>query len=214
MPASILEVVSVGKNQGEALLNRWHFVSADGSGTTPTVFPAFVTNVLGPYAAMANTQVVWTELLWRIITDPLAPQQIYAITPSLHGTDGALPAPTFVCGTIRWAIGTSVVLTAETPQRRVRRGGKHLGGLVDNFVVGNAIDPTQIHFIEAVAQGYLGMADGGFIPCVCGFPKQTKHVPGTPPRPTPPPNKYALITGYSVNVNAGSEVSRKVGHGA
>lgn len=214
MPASILEITSVGVNQGEAMLNRWHFVNAAGSEDVTGIMAAFVTNVLDPYAGIVNATVSWSELLYRIITNPLAPQQVFPITPPLGSTSSGLPAPSFECFTIRWALGLSVVLAAEVPQRRVRRGSKHIGGLVETWSSGNVIDPSKVTFVESIAEGYLGMSDGAFIPCVCGFPKRPRHVPGTPSVPAAPPNKYALITGFSVNNRVGSEVSRKAGHGS
>lgn len=214
MPASILEIVSVGTNQGEALLNRWHFVNPAGLTDVSAVLPAFVEDVLTPYAGFGTTQLHITELLYRIVTDPLAPQSIYAITPPLDGPAVATPAPSFVTATIRWAIGATVILTAEAPQRRVRRGSKHIGGMRDDWVTGNVWAPDKVALLAQIPEGYLGMSDGGFLPCVCGYPKRPKHVPGAPSRPADPPNKYALIEGYSINTRIGSEVSRKAGHGS
>jgi hypothetical protein len=189
-------------------------VNAAGSEDASLVMPAFVTNVLGAYQTFVHTGMVWTELLWRIATNPLAPQQIYPISPNLVGASASIHSPSFVCATIRWAIGITVVLTAESPQRRVRRGSKHLAGITEDYFTGNVWIPAAIPHFEGVAEAYLGMADGGFLPCVTGRPKYVKKVPGSAPVPAPPPNKYALITGFSVNRNVGSEVSRKAGHGA
>lgn len=213
MANDILEIVSVATAQGEAMLNRWHFVNVAGSSDPSLVLPAFVTDVIAPYRVFATAAVIWTELLYRIITDPLAPQGIYPITPAQAGTNTGEMVPSFACVTARWAIGTTVVLTAETPQRRVRRGSKHLGGFTEDHTSGNTLVETVVPDYEAVCEGYLGMAVGGWVPCVCGFPKRAKHVPGTPSVPEAPPNKYALIQGFTINRTIGSEVSRKVGHG-
>jgi hypothetical protein len=213
MAASILEIVSVGTNQDQQQLNRWHFVNAAGSSDVTGVMEAFVADVLAPYRAVASGSTYWTELLWRIITDPLSPQNIYPITPPLQGTNPGAPAPSFNCSTIRWALGATVILTAEVPQRRVRRGSKHLGGITDDQFGGNLLTPASKLLASAVAEGYLGMSVGGFEPCVCGFPKRAPHVPGTPTQPTDPPNKYCPIVGFTVNATVGSEVSRKAGHG-
>lgn len=214
MAASILEIVSVGTCDGEQMENRWDFVNPTGSEDASLVLPAFVTNVISAYQVFTHTGTVWTELLWRIATNPLAPQQIYPISPNRLGASGSIHAPSFVCATIRWAIGPTVVLTAESPQRRVRRGGKHLGGITEDYFTGNVWIPAAIPHFETVAEAYLGMSDGGFVPCVTGRPRYVKKVPGSPAVPAPPPNKYALITGFSVNRTVGSEVSRKAGHGA
>lgn len=214
MAASILEIVSVATNDGEMMENRWHFVNEAGSEDASLVLPAFITSVIDEMIIYEHAGVVHTELLWRIITNPLQAQQIYPITPNVVGTNTGAHDKTFVCATIRWSLGTTVVLTAESPQRRVRRGSKHLGGVTEDYSDGQVWSATAIPHFEDVAEGYLGMSDGGFIPCVCGFPKRAPHVPGTPSVPAAPPNKYCLITGFSVNRNVGSEVSRKVGHGA
>jgi hypothetical protein len=214
MAPGILSITSVAKNQGEDMLNRWDFFNPDDSAPVAATLAAFITDVINPYLVFANTQTVFTELLYQVVTNPLTPQQIFPITPAKIGTDSGVMAPTFVCATVRWSLGATVVLTAETPQRRVRRGGKHLGGITEDYFVGNAWTVGAIPHFEAVAEGYLGMANDGWVPCVTGHPQRARHVPGTPHVPAAPPNKYCLITGFSVNRAVGSEVSRKAGHGS
>jgi hypothetical protein len=214
MVAGILSITSVAQNQGESMLNRWDFFNPDESAPVAATLAAFVTDVIDPYLVFANELTVFTELLYQVVTNPLTPQQIFPITPALTGTNAGTPSPTFVCATVRWSLGATVVLTAEVPQRRVRRGGKHLGGVTEDYSTGNAWHVDAIPHFEAVAEGYLGMANDGWVPCVTGHPKRPKHVPGTPSVPAAPPNKYCLITGFSVNRAVGSEVSRKAGHGS
>jgi hypothetical protein len=211
--ASILEITSVATAQGEAMLNRWHFVREAGDADVSAVLAAFVTNVIEPYQVFTTPSVQWTELLYRVITNPLSPQGIHPINPAAVGSNSGEMVPSFACVTARWALGASVILTAESPQRRVRRGAKHFGGFTEDHTEGNMLVETAVHFYEAVCEGYLGMSDAGYIPCVVGFPKRAPHVPGAPSVPQAPPNKYALITGFTINRVIGSEVSRKVGHG-
>lgn len=214
MAASILEVTSVGSLLGEEMLNRWHFVSEDGTGVPTDVLGPFVTEVLGPYKTQATPDTQWTALKYRIITDLLAPSVEYPISPILVGDNASESEASFLAATIRWAPGTTVILSAEVPQRRVRRGGKRLGGLSTDSVTGNQITTGSRAGWELVAEGYLGMSDGGWIPCIAGF----EVMPVPRPHPLPAhytvPNKYALITGYSLAINVGSQVSRKAGHGA
>lgn len=213
MVNDILEIASVGTVAGQLLINRWHFVNPAGGVDPAPVLPAFVTDVLQPYAAAATTDVRWTALLWRIITDPLSPQNEYLITPDLVGVSGNAGVPSIVAVTCRWSLGPTTILAAEVPQGRVRRGGKRFAGLDDAGVVVNALTSPARGRYELVAEGYLGMAVSGYLPCVAGFPKR-------PPKGTDPdnpllsvPNKFCRITGFGIKGTVGSQVSRKPGHG-
>jgi hypothetical protein len=210
----ILEVTLVGQLAGQQCLNRFHFVNPAGTGDPTDVLAPFVTDVVTPLASGATAEATWDELLYRVITDATTPGNAYSITPAAVGAEAGDAALSFASVTVRWNIGATAIILAETPQRRIHRGGKHIGGLIEGYIVDQHITPACHTWAANVAEGYLGMSDGGWIPCVVGFEK----IPVPRPHPLPPeytvPNKYALITGYLINPNLGSQVSRKVGHGA
>jgi hypothetical protein len=211
--ATILQITSVATLLGQNILNRWHFVNTAGLTDVSTVLPAFRTNVIVPLASDSSIDITYSELLYRIITDPLDPQRSYGVGFPVVGTQGNPAAPSFVAITAKWAPGTTVLLPPGTDGRRIRRGGKRIAGFPEIAFLQNTVTPANVSACAAVLDGYLGMSDGGFLPCIAGFPVQ-------PPRGTDPdnpllqiPNRYALIEGVTVRPLAGSQVSRKVGHG-
>lgn len=203
----------MGKDQGQDSLTRWHFVHLADGGVPSAVFAPFVTTVLTPMLPRLNPSFQWTQLIWRVITDPLAAQASYATGFPLTGSNAGGVAPSYVAISAKWTFGATVVLTAETPQRRIRRGGKRIGGVPAGSVASNLLTSGLASIWAGLLQNYVGMSDGAWLPCIAGFPKQ-------PPRGTDPddpllgiPNKYALINGVVVNPALGSQVSRKVNHG-
>lgn len=214
MPIGILQVTSVGSLSGQQMLNRWHFYNEDDTAPVAGTLTAFIESVLTPYAGGMSNQLSFTELLYRVITDPLSTQNSQFILPALVGAETTDPAVSFTTATVRWQIGVTAILTAEDPQRRIHRGSKHLGGLIDGYLINNSLSAGCITAAGAVASGYLGLAEDGWLPCVAGFEK----IPVPRPKPLPAhytvPNKYAPILAFTVNAMAGSQVSRKVGHGA
>lgn len=213
MPAQILQITSVADLFGQQVLNRWHFLDPTGTADPAPVLPAFVTDVITPYKNWAVSAMQFHMLLYRIITDPLSSQQEYAINPVIVGASPTPGEPSYVAATVRWNFSATQVLTPETPQRRIRRGGKRLAGVAEGTVVNNYFQLTILPFIELIPEGYLGMSVGGFVPIIAGFPVQPPKGVDRDDPTLQVPNKYAPITGFVVNQYAGTQVSRKVGHG-
>lgn len=214
MATQILSVTSVATLLGQQVLNRWDFVDTSGAAVPGDIVAPFMSDVITPYAAWVVDDMGFTELRYRVITNPLAPQQIHAISPVVNGSDASEAGPPFVAATIRWIFGPTVVLTAEVPQRRIRRGGKRIAGLGEDRMEGNNLAAASVAGLAAIAEGYIGMTAAGWVPCIAGLPVQ----PDPLPHPSDPllqvPNKYALIEAYNINSYLGSQVSRKFGHGS
>jgi hypothetical protein len=213
VPVSILQITSVASLFGQQVLNRWHFVNLDGAVDVSLVLPSFTTEVIAPLMNDLSSDITMTELLYRIITDPLQPQRSYGVGYPIVGVQGQPSAASFVAVTVKWAPGPTVVLSGTGPVRRIRRGGKRIAGVPQPQLAGDVWNSTFLSAFAAPFDNYLGMSDGGFLPCIAGFPVQPPP-PSDPDDPTLQiPDRYALIEGVSLKSQAGSQVSRKVGHG-
>jgi hypothetical protein len=107
---------------------------------------------------------------------------------------------------VKWTIGATTYLVAETPPVHVKRGGKHIGGAADGDYTSNAItSSTVITALNAWITALLAMTSDSWLLCVASF-YDNVHVKHQTVQ------KYALVTGGILGP-LGTQNTRKPGRG-
>lgn len=207
MAVKIYELIDIGQYQSQEVLSRYHFADLDGVADPAILVSDFKAHVLPFVASMQSPNMAHQSITYRQVYPAVALQQESAVTPPINGTDGpGEDAMSYSTLSFKWVLGDTVYLPAPGDGKHIKRGGKHIGGVLEaNFQNGVFNRPGMAAIAAGFYAAFTTLSDDNWQLCVVHQPPAVNKV-------AQPVTKYALVTG-SVLKGGGTQVSRRVGHG-
>lgn len=206
MAERIIELIDKGTFLSQQALIRYHLVDPSGVADPAVAVGDYVTHVLPTLVTWQHDAYVHNSLIYKEVYPTQGLQVEVPITSGGVGLNSGEPMPGSITWSIKWVIGATVHLDGDTGPH-IKRGGKHLSGLLESNVTGNSFT-TPSAFIALLVTywaSFTPLVDDSWLPCVAHQPAAVAHV-------LPPVSRYALITG-AISRDVGTQVSRKPSHG-
>jgi hypothetical protein len=209
MVARIAELVDVQNYLGQEMENVFHFVDPAGAADLPTLVANYRDDVIPLLKAMQSTALTHTAIKVRQVYPTAELVAETSLSPAVAGTDGNLPADSYMAYSVKWTINPATVHLAGGFTGHIKRGGMRIGGITLSDVGGNAVPAGIVTACNAFVLELLNPGEDAFQLCVASF-LIGNHTPGGPPRDRADTvQSYALVTGGSVP-GASTQNTRKV----
>jgi hypothetical protein len=206
LTAQVYELIDKGSAVSQLTLVRYHFVDPTGVADPEVLRSDYVTDVLPHLCAATAAGYSHTSTILRKVYPTAELQSEAAISPVQVGARSSNIDSTANTYRVKWTIGATTYLVAESPPVHIKRGGKHIGGCADgDFTLNNITSSTVTAALNAWITALLAVTSDSWLLCVASFYDNvhTKHETV---------QKYALVTGGIIGP-VGTQNTRKPGRG-
>lgn len=190
MATQVAQLIDVQTTQGQEILNVYHFVDTSGVLTLDTLAAAYIADVIPQAQAWQTTTLSHIEVRGRIVAPTAGLVQSFVSGLPLAGSHSTTEEePTFVSASVKYVIGSTVVLSGGFTGH-IKRGGTRLCGLREDQVVTNALSAGTVTSIHTQCSHLQAPSGGGWVLCVASY------LNGARVR-QPTVQSYATVTGFS-----------------
>ena len=209
MADQVVELIDVQSYLGQEFLNVFHYLDTTGAADPLDLAAAYVTNIIPDVKAMQHTSLTHTSIKVRQVYPTSALVQEVPISPPVAGTDGNLPADSYMAYSFKFILDPATVTLSGGFTGHIKRGGCRIGGITLSDVGGNAVPSGIVTAGATWAAAMLTNLATDFQLVVASF-LIGNHTPGDPPRArSDTVTSYTLVTAISAP-GASTQNTRKV----
>lgn len=201
MTAQIAEIVDVQQQNGQEVLNVFHFLDTTGALTITGLVADYINHVITGHVGVQSNGVSHTSIRYRQVY-PTASLQLSSTTGlPLAGTDAGDPCPTSTAYSLAWVLGSGTVNLAGGTLPHIRKGGCRIAGATESNMSLNTVGAGMQTAIASWVSALLSPNADGWVLVVASFLNAARAR-------VPTVQQYAIVTGAS-EASPSTQNSRK-----